>query len=175
MLALQLFADLLEYPTPGLAGRARACAEETEAISPEAAALLDLFCAGLEGMSLSRLEEIYTSTFDLKPNCYPYVGHHLFGDSYKRGEFMARLNQEYNARGLAIGKELPDHLGVVLRFLALDGDTLFSRTLLHEGLVPALEEMIGAFGEHSDNPFKGLIQALLLVLREDAVEGGSNA
>lgn len=175
MLALQLFADLLEYPTPGLAGRARACAEETEAISPEAAALLDLFCAGLEGMSLSRLEEIYTSTFDLKPNCYPYVGYHLFGESYKRGTFMARLNQEYCARGLATGNELPDHLGVVLRFLALDGDTQFSRTLLHEGLVPALEKMAGAFGESNDTAYGEVIRALLLVLRENAAEGVNNA
>jgi nitrate reductase delta subunit len=175
MLAYQLFAELFEYPTPSLAGRARACAEETETINPQAAAFMNLFCAGVEGMSLSRLEEIYTSTFDLKPNCYPYVGYHLFGESYKRGIFMARLNQEYNARGFAVGNELPDHLGVVLRFLALDGDTQFGTILLQEGLVPALDEMAGAFGERSNNPFEGLIRALLLVLRENAIEGVSHA
>jgi nitrate reductase delta subunit len=178
-----LFANLLDYPSSDLAPQAQACAEATATVHAKAAALLDLFCTRVTDTPVDRLQEIYTSTFDLKPNCYPYVGYHLFGESYKRGAFMARLNEEYNARGFATGNELPDHLSIVLRFLALaesrccsgDGDTEFGRTLLHEGLIPALEQMVGTFDENSGNPYGSLMRALLLLLREKEEEGVSNA
>lgn len=175
MRVFQLFADLLEYPTPELACQAQACAKATAAIHPDAVAQVDLFCARAKSTSLAHLQEVYTYTFDLKPNCYPYIGYHLFGESYKRGAFMARLNEEYCARGFASGTELPDHLAIVLRFLALDGDTEFSQTLLHEGLVPALDRMAKAFGNGGDNPYSKVIQALLLVLQENVVKGVDNA
>lgn len=172
------FADLFEYPTPELAGRAEACAEASDAaraVDPDAVELLDRFCAAVSEHSLVRLQEIYTSTFDLKPQCYPYIGYHLFGESYKRGAFMARLAQEYCSRQLAMGNELPDHVGVVLRFLALDGDTEFGRTLLHEGLIPAMEEMAGSFDGAGDNPYSALVRALLLTLQEKHMRGGTHA
>ena len=62
----RLFADILEYPTPDLAKQAKACADLLLAVNPEAAVLLDRFRAFMEQASLSHLEELYTSTFDLQ-------------------------------------------------------------------------------------------------------------
>jgi len=179
----RLFADLVGYPTPALAGQALETAAGVGVA--QAAALLYEFHSFVEQASPARLEELYTGTFDLQAVCYPYVGYHLFGDSYKRGMFMAQLNAGYRERGFSAGKELPDHVAVILRFLATvhaaerSGATVpaaersgasvpedgFSQALLQEGLIPALDTMVKAFGGQSDNPYAGVIRALLLVLR----------
>ncbi len=170
----RLFADVLEYPTHvDLAGQAKACADLLLPVSPGAAALLDGFHAFVEQTPSDRMEELYTSTFDLQVVCYPYVGYQLFGESYKRGAFLARLNEGYRARDFTIGTELPDHLPIILRFLALGGTGEFGQTLLGEGVVPAVDKMAQTFGENGDNPYSGVIRALLLVLREGE-QGGTN-
>src|SRR3972149_6407406 len=111
-----LFADLLEYPTPALPRQARACAEWLLVMHPEEAARLEQFQRSVDESTTERMEEVYTRTFDMQPVCYPYVGYHLFGESYKRGAFMAQLNEGYRTYGYSSGNELPDHVGIILRF-----------------------------------------------------------
>lgn len=161
----RLFADILEYPTPNLAGQAEECAELLLMGSSEAAALMGGFSAFVGRTSLDRLEELYTSTFDLQMVCYPYVGYHLFGESYKRGAFLARLNEHYRTHGFSAGNELPDHVAVLLRFLALDADEDFNQPLVSEGLIPALDKMAQAFGDKR-NGYSQVIQALRLTLHQ---------
>jgi nitrate reductase delta subunit len=177
----RLFADLVGYPTPALAGQALETAAGVGVA--QAAALLHEFHSFVEQASPARLEELYTGTFDLQAVCYPYVGYHLFGDSYKRGMFMAQLNAGYREKGFSTGKELPDHVAVILRFLASvpeaerNGTTApddeFGQALLGEGLIPALNKMARAFDDQSDNPYAGVLRALLLVLHSpsDQVTG----
>lgn len=162
-----LFADLLEYPTPDLADRVRACIEGLSAEQPEAAEKLADFQRYLPGRSPAQMEELYTGTFDLQPVCYPYVGYQLFGESYKRGAFMAGLVAGYRVCGFTSGRELPDHVAVILRFLALGATARngeFGRTLLLEGLLPALEKMVGAMEGRAGNPYGAVLSALLLFL-----------
>lgn len=163
----ELFADLLEYPTLATARKAGLCCEQLQVSQPIAAGLLERFNIEMEKRALAQMQELYTTTFDMQPVCYPYVGYHLFGESYKRGAFMAQLNEAYHAFGYSAGQELPDHLSVILRFLALDainreGD--FCRALVKEGLTPALEKMLQAFGKESENPYFGPLSALHLFL-----------
>lgn len=167
----QLFAVLLEYPTPALNRQAKECTEQLLDVCPPAAELLAGFCQFGEQEPLTRLEEIYTNTFDMQAVCYPYVGHYLFGESYQRSRFMARLNQGYREKGFAIGNELPDHLAVVLRFLGFCSEDEFSQVLLDEGLVPAVDKMVQALGKNGDNPYGQVIRALLLVLRDPNLTG----
>jgi len=159
----------MEYPTPALAAQVKECVALLSATNSEAATVLGEFRAFVEQTPLPRLEELYTHTFDLQVVCYPYVGYQLFGESYKRGAFLARLNEGYREHDFTAGDELPDHVAVVLRFLALGlgvtGD--FGRTLLWEGLIPALEKMAQAFGEAGGNPYRHVVQTLLLALRAE--------
>ena len=67
-------AKLLDYPTAALPQQARACVEPAAAVCPEAAGLLGQFSDWVEQTPLPRLEEAYTSTFDLQAVCYHYVG-----------------------------------------------------------------------------------------------------
>jgi nitrate reductase molybdenum cofactor assembly chaperone NarJ/NarW len=166
---LDLFADLLEYPGPATLQKAGMCLEQLQATQPEAGSFLESFYHGMEKRSTGQMAELYTSTFDMQPVCFPYVGYHLFGESYKRGAFMAQLNQAYHSSAYSAGTELPDHVSVVLRFLGLDTamrEDDFGQTLLREGLAPALEKMADALKKQVDNPYAGVISALLLVLAD---------
>jgi len=173
--AYRLFAGLLEYPTADLGRQARECLDWLSSAGSPAAAPLQSFCGYVQETSQARMEELYTRTFDLQAVCSPYVGYQLFGDSYKRGFFMARLNEGYRERGFSAGTELPDHVVVVLRFLALATEDEFSRALLDEGLVPALAKMLQPLGSPSDNPYSEVLGALSLALGEPDKTGVDDA
>jgi nitrate reductase delta subunit len=160
----RLFADALTYPTPKLGDQARECAALLSSIDEEAAGHLQAFAEWAEQTPPGRLEEIYTGTFDLQVVCFPYVGYQLFGESYKRGAFLAKLNEEYRSRGFSAERELPDHLAVILRFLAVSEEDDVTHDLVSECVAPALERMKRSF-EGATNPYSDVIQALSLLLR----------
>jgi len=173
--ACRLFAGLLDYPTADLYKQARECCDLLSSAGSPAAVPLQSFCGHVRGMSQARMEELYTRTFDLQAVCSPYVGFQLFGESYKRGIFMARLNEGYRERGFSAGSELPDHVAVVLRFLALGAEDDFSRALRTEGLVPALAKMAQSLRSPSDNPYSVVIDALSLILGGEDKTGVDDA
>ena len=158
-----LMADILEYPKPDLLDRIRKCIGLVSSVDPKVAALLEESCSFAKGMSRGRMEEIYTSTFDLQVVCYPYAGYHLFGESHKRGAFMVKLKEHYRAHGFSTGNELPDHITLILRFLAIISDKDLTRVLIDECLIPSLRKMREGFKENS-NPYGKVIEGLLLVL-----------
>ena len=158
-----LFADLLQYPTLATSLKAGHCYERLQQSQPDVAPLLESFYHETEQRRLEQMQELYTTTFDMQPVCYPYLGYQLFGESYKRGAFMAQLNEAYHVVGYSAEQELPDHIAVVLHFVGLNsanrqGD--FCQSLLNEGMIPALEKMVKMFGERSENPYFGLLTAL---------------
>lgn len=157
------FADLLSYPTALTLEQADNCLAQLRDSRPETTITFESFLHGLKQLELEKLKELYTTTFDMQPVCYPYIGYQLFGESYKRGALMAQLNEAYHAFGFSVERELPDHLSVALRFLGLDSanrEGEFCQTLLHSGLIPALEKMLKPFGAQSGNPYFWLLSAL---------------
>jgi nitrate reductase delta subunit len=73
----------------------------------------------VENSSLGTVQEEYVRVFDLSPICYPHLSHHIFGESYKRGEYMVELKAYYRRHGFSPPEgELPDHIVVVLNFLS---------------------------------------------------------
>lgn len=154
-----LFGEILQYPGPGLSDRVAEGVLRLAAESPDAASLLSGFGEFLDRTPPGRVEEVYTATFDLSPSCIPYVGHQVFGDGSKRGAFMARLMSIYAGHGFSPGNELPDHLAVVLRFLAGAPDGDDARVLAEDGLLPALDKMISSFGGQG-NPYGDVLNAL---------------
>lgn len=163
-----LLSAMLEYPSPGLQDSARKCAALLTEKSPEAAARIERFAAIAEKTPPGRLEEIYTAAFDLNPTCTIYAGYQLFGESYKRGEFLVRLKQKYRQRGFSEGNELADHMAVLLRFLGhLDPEEILARELIEDCLVPALEKMNGSFPDgcaENANPYACVLQAAASVI-----------
>ncbi len=176
-----LFAQLLEYPRGSVAEAARACQALAALEHPEAASKLAEFAAMAEATPPGQLEEIYTRTFDLNGLCYPYVGYHLFGESYKRSLLLVGLKERYRAVGLDTGSELADHVAVVLRFLGILDDAQLGRELVEEALLPALLRMTrhGEDGDEDGEPeardpadgreaYRDLLSALRSVLTPHA-------
>src|SRR5579864_5975421 len=116
---LELFADILDYPAPGLASKTAECAALIGAAQPQAATLLESFHRFAEETPLGKLQEVYSGFFDLNSICHPYVGYQLFGENYKRSIFLIGLKKAYRAEGFEMdGSELPDRLSIVLRYVA---------------------------------------------------------
>jgi nitrate reductase molybdenum cofactor assembly chaperone len=140
---LDLLADILDYPQGHPDEKVEECASLVSVGTPEAAAHLRRFQSSVRGLPAGRLEEIYTVTFDLEASCHPYVGYHLFGESYQRSTFLVGLKERYRAWGFESPEtELPDRLSVMLRFLAVTGDEELKQEIMSQGLLPALGKMI---------------------------------
>lgn len=144
-----LFADMLEYPQSDLLKVVQECESEVATINPEAVAMLVEFREFVERTPLNRLQEIYSSTFDLNATSCLYAGYHLFGESYERSVFLLGLKERYNSYGFALKNELPDHLSVLLRFIAMCDKTDVRDEIINEALLPVLSLMIGKEGSES--------------------------
>ena len=171
--ALARFADMLEYPGPTLADRAEECRALVAAGHPQAGEMLGRFCAFAQANPAARLEEVYTSIFDMEQDTSPYVGYHLFQESYKRSLFMVELKRRYREQGFSFDKrELADHLGVMLRFLAQSKDAGLNRELIREAILPSLARMLtggenAAARREGIKSYRALLEALQLVLKEN--------
>jgi nitrate reductase molybdenum cofactor assembly chaperone len=93
---------------------------------------------------LCELEEIYTRTFDIKGQCCLDLGYVLFGEDYKRGDFLVHIQKMQRDNNIDTGIELPDHLTNVLKLVAvLDDET--AKKLIEKIVMPALEKMLENF------------------------------
>ncbi|WP_051689835.1 nitrate reductase molybdenum cofactor assembly chaperone [Pelobacter seleniigenes] len=166
------FSALLSYPDSGVKQTAVACKDALFKTCPEAAGKLNEFIALVELADPARIEEMYTSTFDLQPVCHPYIGYQLCGESQKRALFLMKMQQIYRAQGFIPGNELPDHLSEVLRFIGTVNDPECCRELIDDGVLPALEKIIQAI-ENDDHPYKELLKALQSFLNKSNAENGA--
>ena len=180
----QLYALILEYPRSDLSETVRECQALVALGNPEAAALMGGFRTFLESTSLERLQEVYTVTFDLDATYHPYVGHHLFGESYKRSAFLVGLKERYHTFDYTFSEsELADHLAVILGFLAVCDDAVMTKELIQDALLPGLGRMVkedqdGARSPHGDeqgsdrSPYQQVLQALRMILEQHLVIDG---
>lgn len=162
-LALTLLAPLLEYPDGGYISQIREAEAFLSGKFPGAAASLGQLHQSMKNKKLWELEELFTRTFDLAPTCCLYVSAHLYGDeSYDRGGFMARLSQRYEEARFDTGGEMPDHLGVILRFVPMLTREEFD-DLNHYCLKKSTEEMAEGLRQ-SDNPYRYLLDSIRQIL-----------
>ncbi len=169
-LIYRYFAELLNYPTPRLEGQTRICLTLLTVDFPDAAQHMQAFWQSTQTLPLGRMEEIYTGTFDVNPTCFIYAGYMLFGESFKRGKFMVRLQQEYRHYGFDRDNELPDHLAVMMRFMSeVDPLDPFVQSLVEDCLIPVLGKMIAGFNIDGNNPYLQLLLTVTGVLEKSLV------
>ncbi|KAA3595925.1 MAG: hypothetical protein DWQ06_16235 [Calditrichaeota bacterium] len=112
----------------------------------------------------SDVEETFTRTFDMNPACCLEVGWHLFGEDYKRGEFLVLMRQSLAEERIPESTELPDHLSHCLQLLAKleDEDGYeFARVFI----LPALEKIQHGCKDKVTNPYTQLVDALMVLLK----------
>ena len=121
-LTLKALSALLTYPDEALA---RGTAEIETALRDEA--LLD--ASAIEGLrpllaelgsrDLFDLQERFVLLFDRSRSLSLNLFEHVHGESRARGQAMVDLLETYRAGGFEpVGPELPDHLPMLLEFLA---------------------------------------------------------
>lgn len=160
---LQLLADLLSYPTPGLAARAAEGAVALAADQRAAAGRLARFAAFARSSDPGALEEAYTAAFDLAPLCSPYVGDQLFGASRERAYFLSGLAELRREAGLPPTSELPDHVSEVLRLVAALVPGEVRGDLVRDGLAPCLKKLLAVLDE-ARHPWADVLAAAVDVI-----------
>jgi nitrate reductase delta subunit len=167
MKLLNSLASVLEYPKEDWFSRFEECKGLSLLTDRAGSEYFSGFCLGIHKFSLLELQELYTRTFDLSPVCALEVGYHLFGEDYKRGEFLARLRETENPYELGQEQQLPDYLPVVLRLLGQMEDAEERAAMIGYCLIPALKKMNEIF-EKKQNPYGNIIRFLLETLKQIA-------
>jgi nitrate reductase molybdenum cofactor assembly chaperone NarJ/NarW len=157
------FAFILDYPQASITGLLDDCAAELALETPDAQAHLLDFRAAVAQKKLSQLQEVYTAAFDLRPDCTPNLGYHLFGDDARRGVFLAELKGRMEARGMALGVELPDHIAFILNYLDMVEEE--RQAMIEDCLLPAITRMTEVLKD-SKNPYEHALRALLRLLQQ---------
>ena len=158
-----LFADIFDYPERPIAKSLGDCIGELTPAIPEALAQLKNFQNAIAEKSLGQLQEVYTNAFDLRPDCTPNLGYHLFGDDGRRGLFLAELKGRMESRGIRPGVELPDHIALLLRYVDV-ADEEERLPVIEDCLLPAVARMVEVL-KPSGNPYEHALSALLSLIR----------
>jgi len=160
--SLTALSALLEYPGADFPERVQAAERAIGPLGGAAPAHLARLAPALLSLSPTDREELFTGTFDVTPACVPYVSIHLFGEEhFKRGEMMAALLARYRQDAFDPRGELPDHLGVLLRFAAAVPEAE-RRELTEFCLLTPVARMIAAL--NPANPYRALLEAIRALL-----------
>lgn len=162
MAPYSLFAVILDYPVQPIAGTVEDCLAKLALECPDAKAHLAVFQNAIVDMSPGQLQETYINAFDLRPDCTVNLGYHLFGDDGRRGLFLAELISRLETAGIATGSELPDHIGLLLRYMQHDQEEC--RVLIEDCMLPAVSRMVDIL-EATGNQYQHALRALLSVFQ----------
>ncbi len=158
-----LFADILEYPGSSIVKPLEDCMAELAQEAAEPHEQLMEFQNEIADKSPGQLQEAYTNAFDLRPDCTPNLGYHLFGDDGRRGLFLTELKARMQALDVPVGVELPDHIAVLLRYVDI-ADEEERLCVIEDCLFPAVSRMVAVI-EQTGNPYGHVLRALLCLIR----------
>jgi nitrate reductase assembly molybdenum cofactor insertion protein NarJ len=163
------FADIMTYPGKDYLEIIQKLDDTLAESHPDIALEFKTFTKYSKEVPLSRLEEIYSNNFDISPACYVYAGYQLFGEGYKRNEFIVGLKAKFREYGFEYGNELPDHFRILLRFLAeieLFEDTAVD--MMRDCMLPTLDKMIKGIRQKQEpqNPYYYVLRAIEIYLKK---------
>lgn len=150
-----LLADALSYPGEKNKNSARILLNELTEMDKGFCDFLKPYVDYLENSPQGTLEEAYTSTFDVQAVCPLEIGYTLFGEDYKRGEFLVRMNDLHSEYKTPLNSsELADHLPNVLLLLGNMPENDFKKEFVEKLFLPALTKMLKSFDNTNGvNPF----------------------
>ncbi len=111
------YFELLESAIGSIERGKQNSSETMQELCTKLSPLLEEFRKSCSELSIDRLAEIYTRTFDLAPVCIPYISSYIYGDeNFERGTLMSQLAELYEKDGYDSKAELPDHIAVLLGY-----------------------------------------------------------
>ncbi len=159
-----ILADLFRYPTEKLMDDALESISVLTENYPNEAEIIKGFIENFSALTLHQRQEYYIKTFDIQAVCFLDVGYVLFGEDYKRGDFLVQMKQEQREANNDCGVELSDHLPNVLTLLPKTSSE-FAEELVATICIPSLDEMIDKF--NMKNAYLDLLKMLQNVMTQD--------
>ena len=162
--AWQVVSLLLDYPTEELVSRRPLLESAVAQLPASVAEPLRRFLADVSASPLGQLQRDYVETFDVTRRCSLYLTYFAHGDTRKRGLALVQFKQAYRRAGAELDTdELPDHLGVVLEFVATtDLDVAWRLLLDHRAGIEVLRIALADKG----SPWHDVVLALVATLPE---------
>ncbi len=164
---LPVLVVALDYPSPDSIAILRTAMEGLDP-SPVRTEV-SRFVEEIEGLELGEWEELHTRTLDLSPLFVPYVGHLAWGESYRRGAFMAELQRAQLDAGVDQRGELPDHIVPILGYLDRVDDLLPDLTEVLASAVSTMRKDLKK--TEPDNPYRHLLAAVASAVDARLAEG----
>ncbi len=161
-----LLAKLFEYPKSNLSFSAEKLNQLLEKSYPELYHKGQEFYEAISNGSLHDQQEYYLKTFDIKAIVALDLGYLIFGEDYKRAEFLVNLQKEHKKAGIDCGTELGDHLPNILQLLVKTEDDEFREELGFIISKPVIQFMLAKFKD-SDNYYKSILEILASFLSAD--------
>ncbi|WP_349897856.1 nitrate reductase molybdenum cofactor assembly chaperone [Parafrigoribacterium soli] len=155
---------LLDYPHEEHRSRFPAVAAVIESLPGQIRDAFRLFLEAANAMSQRELEAHFTSIFDQKRKCSPYLTYYTTGDTRKRGMALVRFIHAYRAAGWEVEPgELPDYLPTVLEFSARSESPIADDLIaVHREGIQVLRAALETF----DSPYAHVLDAVCLSLPE---------
>lgn len=161
------FSVLFEYPESS--SLTAICSLNEELKDTEVCkAGLDGFVSFAGSLELYAWQEYFVKTFEVEAVCNMDLGYLLFGEDYKRGDFLSMMQHEQVSAGNDTGHELADHLPNVLRLLPLMNDASLAEELACSIVKPAVKEILARPGI-SENEYHTAFTSLLRLLETGLV------
>lgn len=149
---------LLDYPTRERRSQFELVAEELGGLPVEIREEFESFLSSATNMSQQDLESHFTSIFDQKRKCCPYLTYYSTGDTRRRGMALVSFVEAYRAAGWEVAEgELPDYLPMVLEFSARSNSPIAGELLAsHRDGIEVLRAALESF--HS--PYAHVLSAV---------------
>lgn len=161
-----ILAHMFRYPSEKMKDKIVPWEKIIYGYDPELILKLEPFISHITDKTVSLQQEYFISTFDVQPLCTLDIGYVLFGEDYRRGDFLVNMKKEHIKAGNDCGSELPDHLTNILSLIPLISDAVLVEELIYSLMIPALHEMIFRF-KNGDNLYKGLLEILVTIMESD--------
>lgn len=149
---------LLDYPDEFDQARFNEAALAVGTLPKAMAEPFNRFLQAAENLGHRELAIHFTSIFDLKRKCSPYLTYYAAGDTRRRGMALVRFIEAYRAAGWEVNDgELPDYLPTVLEFSALSDSPIAQQLLAshREGI-----EVLRAALEGFESPYSHVLDAI---------------
>jgi nitrate reductase assembly molybdenum cofactor insertion protein NarJ len=143
---LNLFSEVLLYPDKKTINNSELLYNELTKLDPAMGDVFLPFLMTIKTLNLNELEELYTLTFDIQAPCSLDLGYVLFGEDYKRGEFLVNVSamqREFNPN--LKSSELADHLPNVLNLHSKMPEVGIKKDFTQKIMMPGIEKMLQSF------------------------------
>ncbi|MBK7127929.1 MAG: hypothetical protein IPM74_14155 [Crocinitomicaceae bacterium] len=144
----KVLAQVFKYPTDmNYVREVNNCHDLIREKYPDLASGFSPFVSFINDSDFFKIEETFNLTFHIQAICFLDLGYVLFGEDYKRGEFLVHMKTEHEKINHDCGCELADNLPNVLELMSLSEDDEFIKELGVRILIPSLEKMVKEFDQ----------------------------